>query len=209
MRTKLPTALIAAAVLTALAPSAAAQRVGSIYDPNRGPYGLIAEKTAFRKGDIVTVLISESQSIQNQESKDLAKSTNLNYKINLWDIKPNMFDPLPRIDADSTDSFIGSAKQEKTGAFSARLAAIVIDTLPNGNLVVSGRREIRVDLETKLIEFTGIVRRLDITAANTIQSELVANAEIVYRGAGPLTKHNDRQGIGSVIHDAIAWLWPF
>jgi flagellar L-ring protein precursor FlgH len=120
-----------------------------------------------------------------------------------------MFNPLPAIDADSTDNFIGSAKYQKTGAFTARLAAIVVDTLPNGNMVISGRREIRVDNETKLIEFTGIVRRFDIRADNTIQSELVANAEILYRGQGPLTKSTNRQGLGSVIHDAIAWLWPF
>ncbi len=206
MRAKILTALL---FLAAASSPATAQRVGSIYDPNRGPCGLISAKTAFRKGDIVTVLISENQSIQNQESSDLAKSTNLNYKINLWDIKPNMFSTLPRIDADSTDSFIGSAKEQKTGAFTARLAAVVVDTLPNGNLVVSGRREISINRETKLIEFSGIVRRLDITASNTIQSELVANAEIVYRGSGPLSNHNSRQGLGGMIHDAIAWLWPF
>jgi len=206
MRTKILTALLFLAVA---APSSVAQRLGSIYDANRGPYGLIAEKTAYRKGDLVTVLISETQSIQNRESTDLAKSTNLNYKINLWDIKPNMFDPLPRIDADSSDNFIGSAKLEKSGAFAARLSAVVVDTLPNGNLVVSGRREISVDNETKLLEFSGIVRRLDISAANTIQSELVANAQIVYRGNGPLTKSTARQGLGGMVHDAIAWLWPF
>jgi flagellar L-ring protein precursor FlgH len=191
------------------ATAAHAQRPGSIYDPDRGPYGLISEKTALHKGDLITVVISESQNIQNQESSDLAKSTNLNYKVNVWDLKPNMFNPLPAIDADSTDNFIGSAKYQKTGAFTARLAAIVVDTLPNGNMVISGRREIRVDNETKLIEFTGIVRRFDIRADNTIQSELVANAEILYRGQGPLTKSTNRQGLGSVIHDAIAWLWPF
>ena len=189
--------------------TAHAQRPGSIYNPDRGPYGLIAEKTALHKGDLVTVIISESQNIQNQESNDLAKATNLNYKINVWDIKPNMFNPLPAIDADSTDNFIGSAKYQKTGAFTARLAAIVVDTLPNGNMVISGRREIRVDKETKLIEFTGIVRRLDIQANNTIQSELVANAEILYRGQGPMTQSTNRQGLGSVLHDSIAWLWPF
>jgi len=206
MRTKILTALL---FLGALAPAAVAQRPGSIYDPSRGPYGLIAEKTAFRKGDLVTVLIRENQSIQNQESADLAKSTNLNYKINLWDIKPNMFDPLPAIDADSTDSFNGAAKSEKSGAFTARIAAIVVDTLPNGNLVVSGRREISIDKDTKLIEFSGIVRRLDINADNTVQSELVANAEVVYRSTGPLTEHSGRQGVGAVLHRAFAWLWPF
>jgi flagellar L-ring protein precursor FlgH len=205
---RLPTRLALALVL--LAPAAAAQRPGSIYDPDQGPQGLIAEKTAYRKGDILTVVINESQLVTNNESSDLAKATNLNYKINLFDIKPDAFEsPLPAIDADSTDSFNGSAKYEKSGAFNARLAAVVVDTLPNGNLVVSGRREIRVDNETKLIEFTGIVRRLDIRADNTVESELVANAEVVYRGCGPMTRSTNRYGPGSWVHDAIGWLWPF
>ena len=193
-----------------LAASAAAQaRPGSIYDPSRGPRGLIAEKTALAKGDILTVIISETQNVQNNEASDLSRATNLNYKINVWDIDPDMFDPLPKVDADSSDGFIGSAKYQKSGNFSARLAAVVVDTLPNGNLVVSGRREIRIDQETKLIEFTGIVRRLDVAADNTIQSELVANAEIVYRGTGPLTDSTQRYGLGGWLHRAWAWIWPF
>ena len=186
-----------------------AQRPGSIYNPEHGPYGLISEKTAHRRGDLVTIVISETQRIQNQESSDLAKSTNLNYKINVWDLNPNTFNPLPAIDADSTDNFIGSAKNQKSGSFSARLAAIVIDTLPNGNMVVSGRREIRIDKEVKVMEFTGIVRRLDITALNTVESELVANAEVVYRGSGPLTDTTERYGAGGWVHRAWAWIWPF
>jgi len=185
-------------------------RPGSIYDPDHGPFGLVSEKTAFRRGDIVNVIIRESQVVKNQEASDLSKSTNLNYKINLFDVNPSTFGtPLPAVDADSTDGFIGQAKYEKSGNFSARLAAIVVDTLPNGNLVISGRREIHVDKETKLIEFTGIVRRWDITAANTVESELVANAEIVYRGTGPMTDSTNRRGLGGLFHDAISWLWPF
>jgi flagellar L-ring protein precursor FlgH len=207
----MPKHLIVTAVLAlALAPAASAQRPGSIYDADHGPSGLIADKTAYRRGDILTVVISESQLVSNNESSDLAKATNLNYKLNVWDIDPDAFgSPLPAIDADSSDNFNGSAKYEKSGAFSARLAAVVVDTLPNGNLVVTGRREIRVDHETKLIEFTGIVRRLDIQSDNTVQSELVANAEVVYRGNGPLTRSTNRQGLGGWLHRAIAWLWPF
>jgi len=191
------------------APAAGQARLGSIYDPGQGPRGLIAEKTAFRKGDILTVVISETQNVQNNEASDLSRATNLNYKINVWDIDPDMFDPLPKVDADSTDGFIGSAKYQKSGNFKARLAAVVVDALPNGNLVVSGRREIRIDQETKLIEFTGIVRRWDVAADNTIQSELVANAEIVYRGSGPLTDSTQRYGLGGWLHRAWAWIWPF
>src|SRR5688572_20135528 len=121
--------LVYAFVGTALlAATAAAQaRPGSIYDPSRGPRGLIAEKTALVKGDILTVVISETQNVQNNEASDLSRSTNLNYKINVWDIDPDMFDPLPKVDADSSDGFIGSAKYQKSGNFSARLAAVVVD----------------------------------------------------------------------------------
>ena len=203
-------ALLALAALVLTGPAARAQtRQGSIYNPAAGMGGLITNKTAMRKGDIVTVIISESQNVQNNEASDLSRSTNLNYKINAFNIAPNAFDPLPSVDADSSDGFIGQAKYEKSGAFKARLAAIVVDSLPNGNLVVSGRREIRIDQETKLIEFTGIVRRLDIKADNTVQSELVANAEVVYRGQGPMTRSTNRQGVGGWFHDAIGWLWPF
>jgi len=206
MKTTLAFALAA----LALAPAASAQaRQGSIYDPDQGPRGLIAEKTAFRRGDIVTVVIAESQNVKNAEASDLSRNTNLNYKLNLFDIKPNTFDVLPKIDADSTDGFIGSANYEKSGVFNARLAAVVVDVLPNGNLVISGRREIHIDHETKLIEFSGVVRRFDIRADNTIQSELVANAEVVYRGRGPMTDSTNRTGVGRVLHRAIGWLWPF
>jgi len=203
-------ALASLALLALAAPALAQGRPGSTYDPDRSPGSPTSAKIAMHKGDIVTVLIAESQNVRNQEASDLSKATNLNYKVNLFDLKPEMFSQLPTVvDADSTDGFVGQAKYEKSGAFTARLAAIVVDTLPNGNLVVSGRREIKIDGETKLIEFSGIVRRYDITAANTVASELVANATVVYKGSGPLTDSTNRRGLGKWIHDLFSWLWPF
>ena len=184
-------------------------RPGSIYKPDSGPASMIQDKIATRPGDIVTVVINESQALKNEESTDLSRSTNLNYKINLWDLDPNAFGTLPKIDADSNDGFVGSGSYQKTGEFTARLAAVVVDVLPNGNMVLSGRREIHIEDDTKLIEFTGIVRRYDILADNTVASELVANAEVVYRGSGPLTEHTKRYGVGGMLHSAIAWIWPF
>ncbi|MBM3990864.1 MAG: flagellar basal body L-ring protein FlgH [Planctomycetes bacterium] len=202
--------LASLALLALAAPALGQERPGSTYDPDRSPGSPISAKIAVHRGDIVTVLIAESQNVRNQEASDLSKATNLNYKVNLFDLKPEVFSQLPTVvDADSTDGFVGQAKYEKSGAFTARLAAIVVDTLPNGNLVVSGRREIKVDGETKLIEFSGIVRRYDITAANTVASELVANATVVYKGSGPLTDSTNRRGLGKWIHDLFSWLWPF
>jgi flagellar L-ring protein FlgH len=193
----------------AAAPAAAQARPGSIYDPERGAQGLISDKTARRPGDLLTVLISETQDLKNEETATLNKSTNLDYSLDSFNIKPSFFNTLPDIAASSSDGFNGSANYEKKGEFEARITAIVSDVLPNGNLVIAGRREIRIDNETKLIEFSGIVRRFDVRADNSIQSELVAEAHVSYTGEGVLTNSTNRQGLGGKIHAFIAWLWPF
>jgi len=184
-------------------------RRGSIYDPDQGPFGLVANKVGSRVGDLVTIVINESQDVKSEESSDLTKQTNLNYKLSNFDIKPNAFNPLPQIDASSDDGLKGTANYKKKGTFTARVTAVVVDVLPNGNLVVNGRREIRIDKETKLIEFSGIMRRYDIEADNSIASELVANAKVCYVGNGPLTESTNRTGLGALIHSAISWIWPF
>lgn len=203
--------LLAALLLLGVAQdSASAQgRPGSIFNPDRDGRSPIADKTAFRLGDIVSVLISENQDISAEESTGLTRSSSLDAQISDFNLKPNLFNPLPSLQGDSASAFSGNANYSKAGSFSARLAAVVVDVLPNGNLVLSGRREIRIDNETKLIEFTGMVRRYDIAADNTVQSELVANSEIVYRGHGPLTTHTNRTGFSSAFFNFFAWIWPF
>jgi len=184
-------------------------RPGSIYDPSRGPIGSIGDKTARRPGDLITVLISENQNIANEESTDLLKSSALDYRLTAFDIKPNAFSVLPSLASTSSDQLKGNAIYKKKDAFSARLTAIVVDSLPNGNLVISGRREIVIDDETRLIEFMGVIRRFDIEADNTIESELVADARVSYTGCGVMTDSTNRRGLNKVVHDLIGWLWPF
>lgn len=200
----------ALATLLALAASAQAQaRRGSIYDSSRGPVGLIADKTASRPGDLITIVISENQDVRNEETSDLKTESDLDYALNSFDLKPNMFSTLPDLKSGKSDTFKGTANYQKTGVFTARLTAVVVDTLPNGNLVVSGRREIRIDRETKVIEVSGVIRRYDIQPDNTIKSELVADARVSYTGSGPLTRTTNRHGLGGFLHDAVVWLWPF
>ncbi len=194
--------------LCALAP-AAAQRRGSLYDPSRAPVRPLADKTAIRVGDLVTVIISETQDVKNEEKTDLNKQSDLDYELINFDIKPDAFNTLPEITSSKKDGFQGNAKYEKKGAFTARLTAIVMDRLPNGNLVIQGRRELRIDRELKVIEFSGIVRRYDISATNTVQSELVADARVTYSGSGPMTNATNRRGLSGWLYDALDWLWPF
>ena len=201
--------LLALVMAVGAAPAEAQGRRGSIYDPSQGPFGLVANKTARRMGDLVTIVISEQQDLQAEETSDLGRVTNFDYALQSFNIKPNAFNPLPDAVAESEDTFRGTANYQKKGNFTARVTAVVIDTLPNGNLVVRGRREIRIDNETKLIEFSGVVRKFDIQPNNSVASELVADARVAYIGSGPLTKSTNRYGLGGFIHDALGWLWPF
>lgn len=208
MRTKNAFLALLALVLAASGSSAQA-RPGSIYDPGRGPLGMIADKTARRPGDLLTVLIAENLDLQNQESTNLKKETTLDYALESFNVKPSAFNVLPDIVASSQDDFTGTANYQKKGTFTARITAMVMDVLPNGNLVIQGRREIRIDNELKVIEFSGIVRAYDVMADNSIESELVADARLSYAGEGVLTNSTNRSGLGRLLHSFIAWLWPF
>jgi flagellar L-ring protein precursor FlgH len=170
---------------------------------------MIADKVARRPGDLVTVIINEQADVNNSEASDFTKATNLDYEMSKINLLGKTINPLPTLGAASTDGFTGSATYTKKGSFSARLTAIVVDVMPNGNMVVEGRREVRIDGEAKVIEFSGILRRWDISSTNTIDSELVAEATVTYSGTGPLTNATNRTGIGAMFHDAISWLWPF
>ena len=189
--------------------AAAQVRRGSIYSAAQGPVSPLASKIAHRVGDLVTIVVSETQDLKNEESSDLSKKTSVDYQIRNFDIKPNAFSTLPRLAAGSDDQFNGAANYSKKGKFTARLTAVVVDVLPNGNLVLQGKREIRIDKETKFLEFGGVVRRYDLKGDNSVASELVANARVSYKGKGPLTNTTNRRGLGGKIHDAIDWLWPF
>jgi flagellar L-ring protein precursor FlgH len=209
MKMKQTALLILCAMCSLNAEASAQRRQGSIYNPDHGPFVLVGNRTARRPGDLVTIIISENQDVRNEESSDLSTQKGLDYQLTAFDLKPNMFSTLPTLQSNTEDSFRGSANYEKTGTFSARMTAVVVDKLPNGNLVVNGRREIRVDNEVKVIEFSGVVRRFDIDTDNTVQSELVADARITYTGTGPMTRATNRHGLGGFLHDALAWLWPF
>ncbi|HPF12646.1 MAG TPA: flagellar basal body L-ring protein FlgH [Planctomycetota bacterium] len=184
-------------------------RRGSIYDLSLGPVRSVVSPTARQPGDLVTVLISENQDVKNEEKSDLKKDSSLDYKLTNFDLDANAFSTLPGLGGSRSDAFTGAANYQKKGTFTARLTAVVIDALPNGNLIIQGRREIRVDQEVKVIEISGIVRRFDIQSDNTVLSEQVADARVVYSGAGPLSDTTRRRGVSRWLHGVLDWIWPF
>jgi len=197
-----PVVLVLAAT-TALAGSASAQSIWKQAGGNRR--SLYADSTARQVGDLLTVVIQESQQIQNNESTEFEKETTLDTALQNFDIKPNAFDTLPQIQGSSEREFEGSATYNKNGSFRTSLTVMVIDVLPNGNMVLEGSRDIRMDREKKRIRISGIVRPRDIAPDNTIPSTRVAQARILYEGSGPLTRSTNRSWLDHVLD----FIWPF
>ena len=89
--------------------------------------------------------------------------------------------------ADSTASTDGKGSVNRQEALQTNVAAVVTQLLPNGNLVVEGKQEIRVNFEIRELIVAGIVRPEDIQSDNTIDSSKIAQARIAYGGRGQIT----------------------
>ena len=163
---------------------------------------------ASREGDLLTIIIRESHKVELDESMDRNRSGSLDAKLTNMDIKSDIFNPLPAIKGSSSRTFSGDADYEKEGSFEARLTVRVVDVLPNGTLVLAGRRTIITDGEEKVMRLAGLVRPTDVTASNTVLSEQVADARISFKGSGTISRATDPGLLDPVWH-TIASLLPF
>jgi len=101
--------------------------------------------------------------------------------------------------------FDGKGSSDRDGHVKAYVSAVVVNVFPNGNLLVNGKREIRVNNETEYITLSGIIRVGDISPSNEISSAYVADAKIAYSGTGPV---GDKQKPGWLMR-GIDYVWPF
>jgi flagellar L-ring protein precursor FlgH len=102
--------------------------------------------------------------------------------------EPQTPDNLIDVDTSSANDGRGRINREET--VNLRIAAVITQQLPNGNLVLFGRQEIRVNFEIREVVVGGIIRPQDIASANTVSYDQMAEARIAYGGRGQL---NDLQ----------------
>jgi flagellar L-ring protein precursor FlgH len=168
---------------------------------------LYADDVARRIGDILTIKITEDSKIDNKAKRDLKKETdkssNFNGELNIDHILPSI--PGFTMEAESTNELKSKADYKDERSFVDRVTVVVVDILPNDNLVVTGTRDRKIAGDIQNIEVSGIVRPSDIAFDNTVRSEQVANFRIVTKHGGVAAPYT-RPGWLGRIFDVV---WPF
>ncbi|UWU90478.1 flagellar basal body L-ring protein FlgH [Bradyrhizobium sp. CB1015] len=166
------------------------------YNPNslwrNGSRAFFKDQRARQVGDLltVTVNITDKANIENDTSRSRTnkEDSGITNFIGAQTItQANKILPGRVLTADSTSQSEGKGSVDRKEALQTNVAAVVTQVLPNGNLVVEGKQEIRVNFEIRELIVAGIVRPEDIQSDNTIDSTKIAQARIAYGGRGQIT----------------------
>jgi flagellar L-ring protein FlgH len=166
------------------------------YSPNslwrNGSRAFFKDQRAARVGDLLTVTVNftDRANIANetQRSRTSKEDSGVTDFLGSQTVtQPLKVLPGRILTTDSTSSSDGKGSVNRQEALQTSVATVVTQVLPNGNLVVEGRQEIRVNFEIRELIVAGIVRPEDIQSDNTIDSSKIAQARIAYGGRGQIT----------------------
>lgn len=161
-----------------------------------GDAALLGDQRAARRGDILTVVIEidDQAQISNQSSRGRTSDQSMNVP-SLFGI-PERIDPILPGDAtladavstNSSSAFNGNGNVSRQEKVTLRVAATVVEELPNGVLRIDGRQEVRVNFELRELLVSGYVRPADISRHNEITYDKIAGAQISYGGRGQISE---------------------
>lgn len=160
-----------------------------------GARGFFRDQRARRVGDLLTVSVTvdDRASLSNQSARSRSNSDDLGIpsffgiETKLDKIFPSAVNPSSLIGASSDMENQGRGNVQRQESIAFNLAATIVQVLPNGNMVIDGKQEIRVNFEVREIVIAGIVRPEDITPNNTISHEKIAELRVAYGGRGQIT----------------------
>ncbi len=187
---------------------------GSIFGQGDNP--LFCDHKAMRVNDIVTIVINETAKSSTTGQKQLSKSdttalggatfatAGTNGAINSH---VNNLNGLLGTSFNTTTSnqFKGQGSAVKDASFTTTVSARVVKVLQNGNIFVSGKREILIDDQKQIIQVSGVIRPYDIDQYNKISSDKMSDAKILYKTEGDVDRAT-KQGWGTKLLQAV---WPF
>ena len=174
-------------------PREAPPMANSLWRPGSSTF--LRDQRAAQVGDLITILveIQDTAQLQNRTQRNRGGTEAMGVP-NMFGLEtqagrllPRGADPANLINTNSTGTSDGNGTVRRNEQVALRLAATVTQSLPNGNMVVAGRQEVRVNNELRELSVQGIVRTQDIASDNTIRHDRLAEARIAYGGRGSLS----------------------
>lgn len=168
------------------------------------PVNLYSAKRVTKVGDIVTVNIAINDKATFDNTTDRSRTAVATQNID-WGFSTGTSSSQPSTlvaGVTSASSTQGAGNIDRQEQIQVSVAAVVTEVLPNGNLVISGSQEVRVNFELRNLTVAGIVTPDDISSANTVSYDRIAEARISYGGRGRLTEVQ-QPGWGQQIYDAV------
>lgn len=188
------------------------EAIADTYQPNSlyrmSAKGFFKDERAHRIGDILTVMVTINDNAQIDNATQRARSSSNSAGLGgilgsaVTNISAGAIDPSGAVDITSGMKDAGNGSVNRSESLQTSVAAVVTQVLPNGNLVIEGRQEVRVNFEVRDLIVAGIVRPSDIQANNTIPSSKIAEARIAYGGRGQITDVQQPR-YGQQVMDAI------
>jgi len=173
-------------------PQTAAPQIGSLW--RTGSRAFFKDQRAAQVGDLLTVLVNatDTADVKNATtaSRTGAETMGVPNLLGLESALPHLLPGATAsslLSATSTNSNNGTGEIKRADTVTLRLAGVVTQVLPNGNLVIAARQEMLVNSELRQLLVTGVVRPQDIASDNTVTHDRMAEARIAYGGRGQLT----------------------
>ena len=160
-----------------------------------GARAFFKDQRAGEIGDILTVVVDldDQAQINNATTRartateDASLNALLGYETSLGAVLPEAINPGNLLDADSATNSSGTGTIARDEDIELRIAAVVTQVLPNGNMAIYGRQEIRVNFEARQLQVAGVIRPEDVTSTNTISYDQIAEARVSYGGRGQIS----------------------
>ncbi len=165
---------------------------------------LFRDPRARRAGDVVTVIISMQDKAKLDNKTGRSRDSQIKFGLDwLMDVAGWNDKGSASANLNTNTQIKGNGQIDRAEDIKLSIAAIVTDVLPNGNMMISGSQEFRVNTEMRVLNVGGIVRPRDISRANTISYDKIAEARVSYGGRGNLSDVQ-KPGWGHRIYDAVA-----
>jgi flagellar L-ring protein FlgH len=154
---------------------------------------MFADKRATAVGDLLTVIVQENTSSSRKNNTTTSKKSSINSAIDTFLYSPGASGLMtqgglmPAVKLAGNTSFSGGGQINNEERMTARFAVRVLDVLPNGSLIIEGKRQTKISGETTDAVLRGVVRQEDVSSANTVFSYEIADASIQYHSKGAVT----------------------